>query len=191
MPENPTAKRPSAESDWTYGMCALDTPSERFGPFESLIECWNRRRDDGRLPARGDFPVEDFALWMGRIFIARMEWEPFNLRFTLWGTTLVEWWGVDYTNKTLGEESIAPENWRDELAYFRDMARAPFIGVASGYLSQHERRFIKVVGLDMPMGDADQVSHVLSAHVKIALDASVESVMPDCPIIPHAVSMAP
>jgi hypothetical protein len=172
-------------------MCALETTPDRFGPFKDLVECWNRRRGDRRLPARRDFPVEDFAPWMGRIFIARIEPEPFNLRFSLWGTTLTEWWGVDYTNKTLGEESIAPERWRDELAYFHDMARAPFIGVASGYLSQHERRFIRVIGLDMPMGEGGRVTHVLSAHMKIALDASVESVMPDCPIIPHAASVVP
>ena len=180
------------ESDWTYGMCALETAPERFGPFKALIECWYRRRRTNRLiPARGDFPIEDFAPWMGRIFIARIENEPFNLRFTLWGRTLVEWWGVDYTNRTLGSASVAPERWRDELAYFYEMTRAPFIGSASGYLSQHERRHIKVIGMDLPMGENDRVSHVLSAHMKIDLGATVESVMPDCSITPHVAPVAP
>lgn len=167
-------------------MCALETAPDRFGPFKDLVACWHRRRrDDRRLAARRDFPVEDFTPWMGRVFIARVEPEPFNLRFTLWGTTLVEWWGVDYTNKTLGSASVAPETWRDELAYFRAMARAPFIGVAAGYLSQHGRRHIKVISIDLPTAETDDVSHILSAHMKIDPATSVADVMPDCPIIPH------
>lgn len=180
-----------SETDWTYGACPLDISANRFGPFESLVEVWQRRRGTDRpLPARGDFPVEDFAPWMGRIFIAKIEHQPFNLRFTLWGTILAEWWGVDYTNKTLGSESLAPETWREERAYFQEMVRAPFIGVASGYLSHHNRRYIKVISVDLPLADDDEVTHILSAHIKIDTNVTRESVLQDCPIVPVAPAVA-
>lgn len=170
--------------EWRYTMCRLDTDAACFGPFRGLVEKWRSRIDDGRrLPRRGDFHFEDFADWLGRVFIAKVERDPFNLRFTLWGVKLVEWWRVDYTNKTLGELSSNPELWQlTEIQYFARMDEAPFIGLASGYLSQHGRGHIKVLGLDLPFSDGEGLTHVISTHMKIDLGESIENVLPDCPI---------
>lgn len=55
-------------------MCPLDTTPDKLGPFEGRVKIWQSRRGAERsLPARRDFPVEDFVDWMGRIFIARIE----------------------------------------------------------------------------------------------------------------------
>lgn len=126
----------------------------------------------------------DFKAWLGRIFIARIEREPFNLRFTLWGTQLTEWWGVDYTNKTLGSVSDDPQALQAvELAYFREMDREPFIGVACGVLDQYQRAFIKVIGLDLPLVDDGSLTQVLSAHIEIESDRDIPDILPDCPIV--------
>ncbi|MEZ5669348.1 MAG: PAS domain-containing protein [Alphaproteobacteria bacterium] len=170
--------------DWEYGMCPLDTEPERFGLFEGLVATWQSRRKDGRrLPARKDLDFYDFVGWLGQIFIAKVERDPFDLRYTLWGTTLTRWWGIDYTNNTLGEASVEPALWhRVELQYFAEMDRAPFIGIASGYLTQHNRSFIKVLGIDLPLSDGDGLSHVLSVHHRIDVEDSARQLLPDCPI---------
>lgn len=178
------AKESSTPVEWRYTMCPIDTDPHRFGPFRGLVAQWRLRIRPGEiLPRRDDFQFEDFADWLGRIFIAKVEREPFNLRFTLWGVKLVEWWRVDYTNRTLGELSSNPDLWRTtEIQYFAEMDRAPFIGLACGFLSQHGLAHIKVLGLDLPFSDGDGLTHVISTHMKIDLGETIEDVLPDCPI---------
>lgn len=170
-------------SGWRYATCPLDTDARRFGPFRDLVATWQERRRDGRLlPARDDFDIDDFVPWLGRIFVARIEHDPFDLRFTLWGTKLRDWWRLDYTGRTLGELSANPEAWRLERSYFQAMSAAPFLGVASGYLTQYKREHIKVIGVDLPLSDGDGLSQVLSAHLQIGVVETVEDILPDCPL---------
>lgn len=165
-------------------MCSLETDEGRFGPFSDLVSLWRQRvRPNKSLPRRADFEMENFRNWLGRIFIAKVERDPFNLRFTLWGTQLVDWWKVDYTNKTLGSLSSNPTLWKfSEIRYFQEMDRAPFIGISAGQLTQHGRQHIKVMAIDLPLSDASGISHVLSAHMLIGMNDDLETMLPDCPI---------
>lgn len=173
----------ATSSDWCYAMCPLETDPGRFGPFEDLVGLWRRRRGAGRrMPSRADFDAEDFVPWLGRIFIARVERDPFDLRFTLWGTRLRDWWRIDYTGRTLGELSVDPGSWEVERRYFSAMDRAPFLGIASGCLSLHQRSHIRVLGLDLPMSDGDGLAHVVSAHMEIGWLDKVRDILPDCPM---------
>jgi len=169
---------------WRYAMCPLETDADHFGPFRDLVALWQSRAGPDRLlPRRADFDMEDFKGWLGRIFIAQVERDPFNLRFTLWGTKLVEWWQLDYTNKTLGSLSLNPDLWQfSEIAYFQRMDQTPFIGVSSGKLSQHQRSHIKILAIDLPLSEGVGISHVLSAHMEIAMDDEIETLLPGCPI---------
>tara|TARA_R110002012_G_scaffold31429_1_gene94259 strand:+ start:323 stop:928 length:606 start_codon:yes stop_codon:yes gene_type:complete len=172
-------------SGWTYGCCSLDAPAQSFGPFAKLVETWQSRRLDGStLPARRAFEMEDFRDWLGQIFIAKIEQPPFDLRYTLWGTTLVDWWGIDYTGRFLGNQSENPDSWNVERRYFETMSRAPFIGLAGGLLTQHNRDHVKVLGLDLPLGDGSRMDRVLSAHLRINFDDDVGTIVPNCPITP-------
>ena len=170
--------------DWRYAMCPLKTDAYRLGPFRDLVALYQDRAGPDRLlPQRDDFNMEDFKDWLGRIFIARVERAPFNPRFTLWGTQLVEWWQVDYTNKTLGSLSLNPSLWEfSEIRYFERMDQAPFIGISSGKLTQHNRSHIKVMAVDLPLSEGNGISHVLSAHMQIAIIDEIETLLPDCPI---------
>ena len=175
---------PAVAFDWGYWMCPLDTAADRFGPFAGLVGLWqSRRRPDGGLPRRSDFKAEEFADWMGRIFIAKIEHDPFDLRFTLWGSTLCEWWRVDYTGQTLGAQSGDPEAWSVERRYFAEMSRRPFFGFAGGSLSEYGRSHIKVIGLDLPLSDGTGLDQVLSAHLRIDADQGLAQLLPDCPIV--------
>lgn len=170
---------------WRFGLCPTDADPARFGPFAPLVALWQVRRAaaGADLPARGDFDFYDLKGWHGRVFIARIERDPFALRFTLWGTVLTEWWNVDYTGKTLGEASENPELWQmSELSYFRRMDRTPFIGLSCGTLTQHKRGHIKVMGLDLPLGDETGLTHVLAAHTQIGVEETPETLLPDGPV---------
>ncbi len=170
---------------WRYAACPLEADPARFGPFGGLVGLWRARRPEGAaLAPRSALDFYDLTDWLGRIFIAEVRREPFNLRFRLWGVELTRWWGVDYTGKELGADSCNPELWRVELAYFEAMAEAPFLGIASGRLDQHNRSHIKVMALDLPLGDADgRLTHVLSAHREIALADEPETLIPDLPVV--------
>lgn len=172
------------ELNWGYRVCALDAPLDGFGPLAGFVELWRSRLpDDRRPPARRDFNPEDFAPWMGRIFIAQVERAPFRARFSLWGTTLAQWWKVDYTGKLLGSESKNPALWdMVELEYFKAMDADPFIGIASGFLDQHDRDHIQVAGVDLPLFEDGGLSHVISAHVQLGSGDRVETVIPNARI---------
>lgn len=169
---------------WRYGMCPLETNADLLGPFRDLVALWqDRAAPDRPLPRRADFDMADFRGWLGRIFIAQVEREPFNLRFTLWGTQLVEWWQLDYTGKTLGSLSQDPTLWQSsEIQYFQRMDQAPFIGISSGKLTQHNRGHIKLMAIDLPLSDGASLSHVLSAHMEIDPNDEIETLLPDCPV---------
>lgn len=169
------------ELNWRYRACPVDMPLEGFGPLAGFVDLWRSRwPDDGGPPARGAFYPEDFRRWMGRIFIAQVERDPFQIRFSLWGTTLAQWWKADYTGKLLGSESKNPALWNMvELEYFKAMDRDPFIGIASGFLDQHDRAHIQVAGVDLPLFDQGRLTHVLSAHVQLEHTDDPEALIPN------------
>ncbi|WP_416899423.1 MAG: hypothetical protein ACMVY4_06825 [Minwuia sp.] len=176
----PDGKR---EINWQFSSCPLESDPSRFGPFRDIVELWAARRpEDGGLPSRRGIDFYDLKGWHGRIAIAKIERAPFDVRFVLWGTTLTAWWGADYTNELLGANALYPDLWKKtEYPYFARMCRTPFIGVVGGYLDQHNKPHNKVIGLDLPMGDGRQVTHVLMPHVKVDLDQDIADVLPDCP----------
>jgi hypothetical protein len=180
----------ATSTDWHYATCPLDTDPWRLGPFEDLVRVWQDRRRGRLLPSRHDFDIGDFAPWLGRVFIARVERDPFDLRFTLWGTQLREWWRVDYTGRTIGELSADPVSWQIERRYFQAMDLDPFLGIASGYLSQHGRDHIKVVGLDLPMSEGHGLSQVISAHMQIDVERRLSEMLPEAPLTAFAGSEA-
>ena len=169
--------------DWRYGHCALDASPEAFGPFEDLVSLWQSKRRGRSFPARADFDVTEFKPWLGRIAIANLETDPFNVRFVLWGTQLAEWWGADYTNKSLGDLAKNPELFKEvEGQYFLDMKTDPFIGMIEGQLERHYERYRKLMGVDLPLGSDGTVEQVMLVHEEIDPDASLEELLPKSPV---------
>lgn len=169
--------------NWEYGQCPLNSNPEDFGPFQKLVRLWQDKRVGGNLPLRSDFDFPDFKEWWGKIAIVKFEEDPFNVRFVLWGTELTQWWGVDYTNKLLGQQSLSPDLWKSvEGKYFETMAAKPFIGLVQGQLDQHQRPHRRVVGVDLPLSDGQKVTQVILAHLELRDGVSFESLFPSNPI---------
>lgn len=171
-------------TNWRYWRCAMDSDPTHFGRFRDLVAAWQSKWDTRNGgPGRRDFDFFEFRGWWGKVSIARIETDPFDVRFVLWGTRLVDWWGVDYTNKRLGEESITPEAWTMiEGRYFQDMYNDPFIGIVCGYLDQYQRPHLKVLGVDLPLFENERLSHVLSIHMEILLDEEPEDILIGLPM---------
>lgn len=172
-------------TNWRYWRCPLVTPADQFGPFSNIVEMWREKVPlDCPVPSRAALDFFDFKGWWGKVAIARFEQDPFDVRFVLWGTMLTNWWGVDYTNKLLGAASLWPEVWKSvEGSYFKSMVDEPFIGVVSGYLDQHKKPHIKVIGVDLPLGEKSGLTHVITVHQEVDSEQSPETLMPDCPLI--------
>ena len=136
------------------------------------------------MPARRDFDFYDFEGWWGKLAIAAIEEDPFAVRFTLWGTQLTDWWGVDYTGRTLGELAQTPQLWwQVEDKYFEDMVAGPFIGLVQGDLEQYRAPHRRVIGLDLPLPDPDGPFKVLMAHLEIDPEKELLDILPSAPII--------
>ena len=170
--------------NWRYGLCPIDSDPLSFGPFQQLVSMWRHKCEPGaNLPRRSDFDLPDFRGWWGKVAIAKFEHNPFDVRFVLWGTQLTEWWGVDYTNKSLGSQSSNPELWKQvEGKYFEEMIANPFIGLVEGKLDQYGRQHINVLGVDLPLTDGQSISHVLMVHTKNDADEALETAIPGAPI---------
>ncbi|MBE7636597.1 PAS domain-containing protein [Sneathiella sp. P13V-1] len=147
---------------------------------------WQSKRKGNSLPSRSDFDFLDFKGWWGKIAIVKFENNPFNVKFTLWGTDLTEWWGTDYTNKYLGENALSPEAWQSiEGRYFQEMVSSPFIGLVKGQLDQHERPHRRVIGVDLPLADRNQVTQCFLAHLEIDEETDLKSLFPNNPVVSY------
>jgi hypothetical protein len=182
--ERPPADDAKEQINWQYGICPLNSEPDNFGPFKALVSLWRQKRcSELALPRKSEFDFLDFRGWWGNIAIATFEHDPFDVRFTLWGTKLTEWWGVDYTGKSLGSLSQSPDLWKlVEGKYFEEMIADPFIGLVEGKLDQHGRKHINVLGLDLPLSDGQSISHVLMAHIAIGADENRACRIPAAPI---------
>lgn len=153
---------------WNYRRCPLTSDPEDFGPFKNVVELWKSKWQEDILPARRDFDVLEFRKWLGKIAIVRLDTNPFEVRFVLWGTELTEWWGVDYTNKLLGEEALSPGLWKSiEGQYLHEMSVRPFIGLLDGQLEQYNRPHQNIISVDLPLWDGEKISHVIMFHERL------------------------
>lgn len=68
-----------------------------------LHDLWRRKHVEGNLPARGDFDPVEMRDCLGHIFIIESVPDIDNFRYTLIGTNIVKWVGVDNTGKLVDE----------------------------------------------------------------------------------------
>lgn len=152
---------------WTYRIFADDLDAAAFEVFAPLVELWRAKSVGGHYPAWRDFDIaEDFAGWWGRLSLAEIIDEPFDIEFALWGTTLSEWWGMDYTRKKMSDVYRNRKvNWEKfEGPYFRTLTGVGGIGIVSGDLRAIDRGHIAVNGVDLPLMRDGRVSQVLSGY---------------------------
>lgn len=153
---------------WQFAAFSADTPPDAFGPFEEVVGLWRSKwHDDGTFPAWRDFDFHEFEGWWGQLAMAEIRPDPFDVYVRLWGTRLTDWWGVDYTRKSLGSMAVKPEVWEAvERGYFQDLVTNRWIGTAGGTLDAYDRMVTYVQVVDLPLESDGAVRQVLTACVR-------------------------
>ncbi len=110
---------------------------------------------------------------MGQVSLAEIFYNPVDLRWALWGTTISKWWDSDYTNKKVSEISNVSDVWENfergylERGYLERLIVERLIGFVSGSLSPQQRGYINICGVDLPLEKDGIINHILSAYVMV------------------------
>lgn len=157
---------------WEYFAYPSDKPAGDFGPLESFVKVWRSKcPEPGVFPAWRDFDLMDFRGWWGQISLAEMHYDPFNLRWALWGTKITHWWGVDYTNRFITDIPSVKDVWENhERGYLQRLTGERLIGYVTGSLTPQERKFYYINGVDLPLERNGVITHIMSAYQLCEID---------------------
>lgn len=161
------------KSPWAYLGYPSSMPSSDFGPMESFVELWRHKcPSDSGFPRWRDFNPLDFEGWWGKVSLAEVHRDPLDLKWVLWGTTITNWWGSDYTNKRISEMPNVEDVWNNyERPYLEKILEERLIGFVAGTLSPQERQFMHICGVDLPLERDGVITHILSAYQLVDKEA--------------------
>lgn len=94
---------------------AITIPSDFSDPrFRWVVEYWQSKRRNDRLPGRGDVDPLDFPNLLGSIALIDVDQSGVEIdyRIRLWGTRITEIFGRDHTGRRL-EEVAAPGTFEE------------------------------------------------------------------------------
>lgn len=166
---------------WEYKGYALTAGPSCFGEMAPFIALWqSRMSDEGKLPSWRDFDFFDFRGFWGRVSLAEVRQDPFDLYFRLWGTDLADWWGIDYSGSLLSEDATVTKDWAAaEIVYFERLTVGDSFGLFTGTLEDVGRGHVRVQGVDLPLAREGQVSHILSTYLR---EDTHGTLRPDIPV---------
>lgn len=155
------------KSPWTYMAFPNDASPDAFGKLKTFVELWRSKwPDQNTFPRWRDFDPLEFEGWWGQVSLAEVIHDPVDLRWVLWGTTITDWWGSDYTNKLVSEIPDVSGVWENfERGYLEQLIDERLIGFVSGSLSPQRRGYINISGVDLPIEKEGKITHILSAYV--------------------------
>lgn len=151
---------------WVYCTYLSDTPSDAFGPMSPIVALWRSKAPaSGGFPMWRDFDILDFEGWWGQLSLAELHRDPVDVRWVLWGSILVEWWGKEYTNQLISEQPYLGDTWEKvERPYLERLIDERMIGFVSGTLKPQNRDFLHIDGIDLPLEKDGVITHILSAY---------------------------
>lgn len=82
------------------GSASRNVPSARFDALEAL---WHAKHVNNRIPARGDFSLEELAPFMGRLALLDVVDGGRDFRFRLFGTGIADDYRAEMTGKLVSE----------------------------------------------------------------------------------------
>lgn len=117
-----------------------------------LYELWQSRHVGGRLPGRSDFDPVEMKECLGNIFILEYVPELDNFRYTLIGTKIVNWVGVDNTGK------MVDEIFDDRMRQFYKGLQSRQVPVrTSGKVVWRDKEHVAYELVTLPLSDDKQV----------------------------------
>ena len=143
--------------DWIYASLSLSAPESEFGRFASAARIWRSKAEAGALPRKRDFLPEDFRGWHGRMIIYDVLREPFDLRFRLFGTNLVDGLNVENTGKRFSEAYGHVPDYEVTLRHFEYLVCNRTIGMSCGSMGWEGLDYCVGHFVDFPVTDDDGV----------------------------------
>jgi hypothetical protein len=128
--------------------------------FAQLAALWEQRRGERLMPARRDFRFEDFVPWLGHMHL--IEIEPNDFLFRIFGTTVADWLGVDFTGRRLSQVAQqAPTVAAKALVGYRRAIESAKPIYCVTLDSMHLDRRFGWSRLLLPLGEAGQTTHLV------------------------------
>jgi len=154
------------KEDWTYEYFDLDEDVSTFIGAESFVELWNTKRGNRRVPRWSDYDWDDLFPWWGSLVVSDVFWEPYDYRYRLYGTNVVNKIGIDVTGKRASE--LIDINYVDdtEMEFYEMVGRNLHITKTSGLIRMPGREHIKETFVELPLSDTgDRATHGLALLV--------------------------
>ncbi|MEZ5670604.1 MAG: PAS domain-containing protein [Alphaproteobacteria bacterium] len=171
------------QDGWAYTAHALTTDSADFEQFGSALAIWRAKAPAGGLPRKRDFSALDFRSWLGRVIIYEVQRAPFDLRFRLCGTDIVNYLRSENTGRLFSEIYGHVPGHRVALAYFEHLADNRVIGFSGGPMAWERMDYATGQCLDLPvLDDAGRVGFFFT-FMRLGGDemAFPARLMPDAP----------
>ncbi len=143
---------------WKYEIFECDVEPEMLPRFEGLVRLWRKKRSDRPVPAWSDFDFHDFAGWHGRIALSDVLYDPFDLRYRLFGQMMVEQYKTDYTGKLLSELVDSGVEPTEDMEFYEMVCRKKLITRVSGQLNRHGRTHVNVTFVEFPLSDTGEMT---------------------------------
>lgn len=126
-----------------------------------LHELWRGKCREGRLPARRDFDPPEMKEVLGAIFLTEYVPAQDDFRYTLIGTEIVKWVGVDNTGRFVGE--LFGDHGR---SFYRLVRTARKPARIHGTVHWRDKRHVRFELLALPLADdGETVDRVIGATV--------------------------
>ncbi len=149
---------------WLYETFERDIDPEALSEFEDLVRLWQDKRGDRPVPAWADFDFHDFKGWHGRISLADVMYDPFDIRYRLVGLQMAERLGKDYTGKLYTEMVAEGMDPFDDFEFYEMTSRKMLISRLSGDLRWAGQKHVTVTFINFPLSDdGKKGTHILTA----------------------------
>jgi len=155
-----------AAGPWMHYALPSDTPAEAFGPMAGFVSIWRAKCPaPGAFPKWSDFDLRELEGWWGQMSLAEIHRDPLDMKWVLWGTSITNWWGLDYTNKYVSEQEHIAEVWdRQERRYIQSLLERRAVGFVTGSLAPQGHDYLFIRGVDLPLEKDGAITHFLSAY---------------------------
>jgi len=149
-----------SENGWLYETFEPDENAPELGEFLPLVELWRSKRARSSHPAWRDFDLMDFKGWWGWLAVADVVPDETDAyRFRLWGTKIVNLYGIEMTGRTLSKANepsdvkTAIASTATDFAFYSHIVNSGEIGLMSGRQYWRNRDYLNHRELHLPLAN--------------------------------------
>lgn len=156
---------------WRYSYFDPDIDPQEVPVFSSLLEIWQSKRRDRKVPAWRDFDFYDFTGWHGKLTVYNISYDPFDYVVRLSGTYIDQLYQRSMKGMTLADmTSIAVQN-TNAIEFYEMACKNLYVTHTIGPLNVRELDYKAVEYMEMPLSDDGvRATHTIEAAIPIRYD---------------------